>query len=169
MQNVRPLRVVRMVKQHFVQVSPIRRNTMKQETYYDIVVIGGGPACSTNGNVARVADSVTQEAHDSAMAAGHYMLWGDFFENYKKYDDFFRLLEDPKQFQRYKKFVIDRKDFVKPSCHARWEDVFRDMVARDSERNATSEALEPDASPMLAVELIAAFRGLKRPVGASSL
>jgi hypothetical protein len=81
------------------------------------------------------ADGVTHKAHESAMAAGHYMLSGDFFENYKKYDDFFALLEHPKQFQRYKKLVIDRKDFVKPNCNARWEDVFRDMVARDAERN----------------------------------
>jgi hypothetical protein len=70
------------------------------------------------------------------MAAGHYMLSGDFFENYKKYDDFFAALEDPKQFARFKSLVIDRKDFVQSTCHARWEDVFRDMVPRDAERNA---------------------------------
>jgi hypothetical protein len=25
---------------------------------------------------------------------------------------------------------------VQPSCHSRWEDIFRDMVERDAERNA---------------------------------
>jgi hypothetical protein len=70
------------------------------------------------------------------MAAGHYMLSGDFFENYEKFEDFFQILEDPKHFRRYKKVVIDRDDFVQPSCHSRWEEVFKDMVQRDAERTA---------------------------------
>jgi hypothetical protein len=74
------------------------------------------------------------------MAAGHYMLSGDFFENYEKFEGFFKILEDPKQFQRYKKLVIDRTDFNEPNCHSRWEDVFRDMVERDAERNAAFAA-----------------------------
>ena len=74
------------------------------------------------------------------MAAGHYMLSGDFFENYEKFEDFFKILEDPKQFQRYQKVVIDRTDLNQPSCHSPWEDVFRDMVERDAERNAAFAA-----------------------------
>ena len=70
------------------------------------------------------------------MAAGHYMLSGDFFENYQKFEGFFEILEDPKQFERYKRLIINRKEFVQPSCNSRWEEVFRDMVERDAERNA---------------------------------
>ena len=70
------------------------------------------------------------------MAAGHYMLSGDFFENYEKYDSFFKLLEDPTNFRRYNKLVIEREDFVQPSCNSRWEEVFKDMVSRDRERTA---------------------------------
>jgi hypothetical protein len=40
------------------------------------------------------------------------------------------------QFRRYKKLVIDRDDFVRPSCESRWEEVFKDMVSRDAERSA---------------------------------
>ena len=82
------------------------------------------------------ADGRTHKDHESAMAAGHYMLSGDFFENYEKFEGFFQILEDPKQFRRYKKLVIDRDDFVQPSCHSRWEEVFKDMVERDAERTA---------------------------------
>jgi len=82
------------------------------------------------------ADGVAHKAHESAMAAGHYMLSGDFFENYEKFEGFFQILEDPTQFQRYKKLVIDRKEFNQPSCHSRWEDIFSDMINRDVERNA---------------------------------
>ena len=86
------------------------------------------------------ADGLAHKAHESAMAAGHYMLSGDFFENYEKFEGFFKILEDPKQFQRYKKLVIDRPEFNQPSCHSRWEDIFRDMVERDAERDAAFAA-----------------------------
>jgi hypothetical protein len=74
------------------------------------------------------------------MAAGHYMLSGDFFKNYEKFEGFFKILEDPKQFQRYKKLVIDRTESHQLSCHSRWKDVFRDMIERDAERSAASAA-----------------------------
>jgi len=80
------------------------------------------------------ADGKTHKDHENAMAAGHYMLSGDFFENYEKFESFFQILEDPKQFRRYKKVVIDRDNFVQPSCHSRWEEVFKEMVERDAER-----------------------------------
>jgi flavin-dependent dehydrogenase len=89
------------------------------------------------------SDGLAHKAHESAMAAGHYMLSGDFFENYEKFDEFFKVLEDPKQFHRYQKLVIDRPDFNHPSCHSPWDVVFGDMVKRDAERNA-----ELAASPL---------------------
>jgi hypothetical protein len=64
------------------------------------------------------------------------MLSGDFFENYQKFDSFFQVLEDPAQFRRYKKLVIDRDSFVQPSCESRWEEIFKDMASRDAERIA---------------------------------
>jgi flavin-dependent dehydrogenase len=82
------------------------------------------------------ADGKAHKDHESAMAAGHYMLSGDFFENYRKFDSFFEILEDPTHFRRYKKLVIDRDAFVQPSCETRWEEIFKDMVSRDAERTA---------------------------------
>ena len=82
------------------------------------------------------ADGLAHKAHESAMAAGHYMLSGDFFENYQKFEGFFQVFEDPKVFQRYKRLIIDREEFVQPSCNSRWDDVFGDMVERDAKRNA---------------------------------
>ena len=82
------------------------------------------------------ADGKTHKDHESAMAAGHYMLSGDFFENYKKFDDFFEVLENPDHFRRYKKLVIDRDEFVQPSCQSSREEVFADMMQRDRERTA---------------------------------
>jgi hypothetical protein len=81
------------------------------------------------------ADGKAHKEHESAMAAGHYMLSGDFFENYEKFNSFFEILEHPDHFRRYKKLVIDRDEFVQPSCESRWEEIFSDMVGRDEERN----------------------------------
>jgi hypothetical protein len=64
------------------------------------------------------------------------MLSGDFFENYEKFEGFFQVLEHPENFRRYKKLVIDRKEFVQPTCSTEWDLVFRDMLERDHERNA---------------------------------
>jgi hypothetical protein len=82
------------------------------------------------------ADGHAHKDHESAMAAGQYMLSGDFFENYEKFEKFFEVLEDPAQFKRYKKLVIEREEFDQPSCHTRWKDVFSEMIARDGERTA---------------------------------
>jgi flavin-dependent dehydrogenase len=74
------------------------------------------------------ADGQSHKRHETAMAAGHYMLAGDFFENHQKYNKMFEVLENPAQFRSYNKVVIDRPEFM-TSCHTRWEDVFGDLSA----------------------------------------
>ena len=84
------------------------------------------------------ADGKTHKDHESAMAAGHYMLSGDFFENYQKFDSFFKILEDPNHFRRYKKLVIDRDDFVQPSCEG---SVGRDFQRYDRSGRRTRDSV----------------------------
>jgi hypothetical protein len=64
------------------------------------------------------------KSHESAMAAGHYMLAGDFFERHEEYGKFIDLLEDPSLFKGYKNLVIDRNDFQTSSCSATPDLVF---------------------------------------------
>jgi flavin-dependent dehydrogenase len=63
------------------------------------------------------AQGPVHRAHESAMAAGHFMLSGDFFENHERYSKFFELLESPDNFWRYKKFIMDRAEYQELSCH----------------------------------------------------
>lgn len=70
--------------------------------------------------------------HESAMAAGHFMLSGDFFENHERYHKFFELLEDPRAFKRYSKIVLDRSEYDDTSCHTPWEVAFGEVVAAAS-------------------------------------
>jgi len=80
------------------------------------------------------AEGEAHKAHESALAAGHYMLSGDFFENYEKYDKFFELLEDPKNFHRYRHLVIERPELNRPDCATRPDEIFGDMLAEDRRR-----------------------------------
>jgi hypothetical protein len=73
--------------------------------------------------------------HESAMAAGHFMLSGDFFENYKKYDKFFELLEDPRAFEVYKEQILDKPLLKNPlNCEGKFEEVMAGMLEADALR-----------------------------------
>jgi hypothetical protein len=56
------------------------------------------------------------EEHGDAMAAGHFILSGDFFENHRKYHEFLDLLANPRYFQMLRSSVIRRPSFNSPSC-----------------------------------------------------
>jgi hypothetical protein len=58
-----------------------------------------------------------QKEHEDAMAAGHFILSGDFFENHKKYIEFLDLLANPRYFEMYRQWVIDRPGFRRESCN----------------------------------------------------
>jgi hypothetical protein len=92
------------------------------------------------------SEGQAHKRHESALAAGHYMLSGDFFENSEKYNRFFELLEDPEGFRRYKHLVIDRPEFDQTTCGASWERVFGDMLRQHElrERAAASSAAEAE-------------------------
>jgi flavin-dependent dehydrogenase len=66
-------------------------------------------------------------AHQSAMAAGHFMLSGDFFENHSRYNKFFGLLEDPFLFRLYARTVIERPDLNTSSCDTPWHLAFGEV------------------------------------------
>jgi flavin-dependent dehydrogenase len=66
-------------------------------------------------------------AHQSAMAAGHFMLSGGFFEEHERFNKFFDLLENPRSFHRYARTVIERPDFNDSSCHTPWEVAFGEL------------------------------------------
>jgi flavin-dependent dehydrogenase len=74
------------------------------------------------------ADGQAHKRAETAMAAGHYMLAGDFFENHQKYNKMFEVLENPTQFRSYQKVVIARPSF-QTSCQTKWEDVFGDLAS----------------------------------------
>lgn len=71
------------------------------------------------------AEGEVHKRHESAMAAGHFMLAGDFFENHDRYNKFFDLLNDRVMFRRYAKVILARElETADTSCHTPRDLVF---------------------------------------------
>lgn len=66
--------------------------------------------------------------HSHSMAAGHYLLAGDFFDRHEKYIEFIDLLQNPGLFDKFKQVVIDRTDFQTLDCDTPSEAVFPERV-----------------------------------------
>ncbi len=64
------------------------------------------------GSIARLI----HKRHENAMAIGHYLLAGDFFEQHERYDRFLTLLQDPEMHRLYRPYVIERAEYRTSSC-----------------------------------------------------
>lgn len=62
------------------------------------------------------ASQIIHQEQETAMAIGHYLLAGDFFDNHERYNNFIDLLENPKVVKKYTDHVVDRPDFQAPTC-----------------------------------------------------
>jgi flavin-dependent dehydrogenase len=80
------------------------------------------------------ASNMIHASHENAMAVGHYLLAGDFFERHREYYSFLELLEDPKMLRRYRKFVIERPEFQAATCGTSRFEVFNEMLAEHERR-----------------------------------
>ncbi|MDQ3110052.1 MAG: FAD-dependent oxidoreductase [Bacteroidota bacterium] len=67
------------------------------------------------------------EGFETAFSLVHYLLAGDFFNNYEKYSMFLDMLRDPKQFARWKHLVVDRPNHHEKTCAANWDLVFGEI------------------------------------------
>lgn len=79
---------------------------------------------SINFAQAGSASNLIHSKHEHAMAAGHYLLAGDFFHNHKRYSEFVDVLQDPKMFSRYRDIVIERHRYDTTTCGNTWNEVF---------------------------------------------
>jgi flavin-dependent dehydrogenase len=80
------------------------------------------------------ANQIIHQRHENALALGHYLLAGDFFENHAKYTEVIDLLQDPKLFSKYKKLVIDPRKNLKRSCEVNDAEIFGAGLHEHEER-----------------------------------
>ncbi len=80
------------------------------------------------------AETLIHSQHENALAAGHYLLAGDFFERHEEYSELIDLLQNPRLYQKYKQLVIDRPSFQNPTCGASRDEIFHTLLeASDKE------------------------------------
>lgn len=65
--------------------------------------------------------------YETAFSLTHYLLAGDFFNNYEKYSDFLDMLKNPKQFARWKNLVVHKPLKAENPCDNTWQEVFGDI------------------------------------------
>lgn len=64
---------------------------------------------------------------ETAFSLVHYLLAGDFFNNYERYSGFLDMIRDPKQFSRWKSLVIDRPNLHEKTCGTTQEEIFGEI------------------------------------------
>lgn len=67
------------------------------------------------------------EGYETAFSLVHYLLAGDFFNNYQRYSEFLDMLKHPKQFARWKNLVVDRPNLHEKTCGADWNTIFGEI------------------------------------------
>jgi flavin-dependent dehydrogenase len=91
------------------------------------------------------AEGQLHRQHESALAAGHFMLSGNFFENYEKFHKIFSLLEDRRGFDVYKLLILNRPELSdQATCHMTPDLAFGAMASADALRR---EALSQTGAP----------------------
>jgi flavin-dependent dehydrogenase len=70
------------------------------------------------------ASDLLYQQHKDAMATGHFLLAGDFFDRYDHYGDIIDTLRKPHLYDLYKSSVLQRGDLQKVACNDPQEAVF---------------------------------------------
>ncbi len=72
--------------------------------------------------------------HENAMAVGHFLLAGDFFQTHERYYRFLDLLADPEILKLYRSTVIERPEFMAATCDASPLEIFAPLLAEHERR-----------------------------------
>ena len=67
------------------------------------------------------------KGYETAFSLVHYLLAGDFFNNYERYNMFLDMLKDPKQFARWRNLVVNKPNLHEKTCAANWDLIFGDI------------------------------------------
>ncbi len=101
---------------------------------------------SINFAQAGSAAELIHNRHEHALAAGHYLLAGDFFENHRRYHDFIDLLQEPGMFTKYNDLVLEKRKFQGTSCGLEHSDIFGKIMAERVEEMLAMAPQPPAAA-----------------------
>ena len=80
-------------------------------------------------NLAEIGKNVSKKdeehtKHVIAFSILHFLMGGDFFNEYERYSDFIEFLKTPKNLSRYLHLVIDHPDNQETTCNKTIEDIY---------------------------------------------
>jgi hypothetical protein len=81
--------------------------------------------------------------HENAMAVGHFLLAGDFFEHHERYYRFLDLIGDPQMLSYYRSAVIERPEFAVATCDSTRHEIFTSMLEEHERRRNALLDLQP--------------------------
>jgi flavin-dependent dehydrogenase len=73
------------------------------------------------------ASDLVHQQHQDAMAVGHFLLAGDFFDRYDRYGQIIDLLRKPRVYNQYKQIVLKRPTFQTTSCQTDTAGIFPEL------------------------------------------
>ncbi len=80
-------------------------------------------------NLARLSSmsESNYKGYETAFSLVHYLLAGDFFNEYERYSNFLDMLRNPKQFARWKNLVVNKPNVHEKTCGSNWELIFGEI------------------------------------------
>lgn len=66
--------------------------------------------------------------YETAFSLVHYLLAGDFFNNYDKYSGFLDMLRNPEQFQRWRSLLQSRPSKNNATCDSSYDEIFGEII-----------------------------------------
>jgi hypothetical protein len=71
-----------------------------------------------------LSDNKVREDKEIIFSLLHFLMGGDFFENYEKYEEYLTFIEQPKQLARYQHYVMNREVYKETNCPMPYEVIF---------------------------------------------
>ena len=74
-----------------------------------------------------LAADYIHKQHEDAMAVGHFLLAGDFFDRYDEYGKIIDILYKPSIYNAFKKLVLEQPKFIDTTCNMSLLDAFHNL------------------------------------------
>ena len=74
-----------------------------------------------------LAADYIHKQHEDAMAVGHFLLAGDFFDRYDEYSKIIDILYKPSIYNTFKKLVLEQPKFIDTTCNMSLLDAFHNL------------------------------------------
>jgi flavin-dependent dehydrogenase len=81
------------------------------------------------------ASELIHQQHEKAMAVGHFLLAGDFFDRYEEYGKVIDILRRPRIFEAWNgDLMLKRRNIQDSTCNSSLDNAFHQLLRKDSKK-----------------------------------